>query len=325
MDFDANLSTSLENNVPDTSLNEPVNTDTSLSKEPDTNQTSENLSDYVIKNLDEKLIFGKYKTLDEAEKGYKELESYLGKQKTEFATQKLQEFEEKDKELEYFKELAAKNGYNNELEVKKHIYSQQMQNEFHSEQLRIIEKYARHFNIPAIDTKLRLYHDAMLKNDTHTTQNIINDLVARLDSNSILSLSREISDAQMRLNNKISILNNQINDEYTQELENTQKGFMESNSEFLTNHINNEIFEMYFNDAADDPNVIMNLIKKVRLDERKVFQEELKLNQKNDMEKARLRTVKDIDSSSNPIANKSLGINDILNLSSDEFARWAKS
>ncbi len=325
MELDTNFSPSLDNKVPDTSLNESVYKDTSEYKEPDTNQTDNNLSDYVTENLDEKLIFGKYKTLDDAEKGYKELESYLGKQKKEFETQKQQDFEKKNKELEYFKELSTKNGYNNELELKKHIYSQQMQNDFLSEQLGIIEKYARHFNIPGTDTRSRLYYDAIMRKDTQTTQKLINDLVTGLDSNSVLNLSRELTDAQVRLRDKMLILDNQINDEYMQEIENTQKHFMQSNSELLTNPVNNEIFEMYFNDAADDPNVIMDLIKKVREDERKIFQKELKLNEKNDMEKTKLRTVKDIDSSSNSSVNNTLGINDIINLSSDEFARWAKS
>jgi hypothetical protein len=69
----------------------------------------------------------------------------------------------------------------------------------------------------------------------------------------------------------------------------------------------------------------MELIRKVREDERKVYEKELQLHKENDNRKSKLRTIKDLDSSSGYINSKKYNIDDVMNLSEDEFAKWAKS
>ena len=86
------VSTPVENVAEDTSANiEPANADTSMAEPETTEVTAETETEtQVAEPVEQKLFAGKYKSIEDFEKGYKALESKLGQPN---------EFEQKYNEL----------------------------------------------------------------------------------------------------------------------------------------------------------------------------------------------------------------------------------
>ncbi len=226
-------STPAENVSSDTSVTKPANTDTSITEPSDTNPTAEGGNDTDQEgNTQEVLYAGKYKTVNDLEKGYTELQKLNGQKNSEYETRI------KELEAQIQKQVNDKTQQNQELAKSKGFNSYDEFNIDNQVKLKEFEYLAHNF-VDAVNPE---YQDIAKQ-----------ALLAYYQT----ADARYLNEAKKYFNpdvlEKCSVLKNDLKNQLSSELQARKKAeFNARQNEFIKSLDNNEVNKEFLADLNGD-------------------------------------------------------------------------